>query len=110
MSNAVLQGQNLSLVAELRQGTQVLHRWAQWQTQHAPGRPLRVAILRKGEMRLVVHQYGRALCGVLNLADVAPKVRAFREWREPLVTVKGKLVKRGWTLVADSGEVRHVAH
>lgn len=110
MSNAVTQGENLSLVAELRQGTQVLYRWAQWQSQHASGRPLRVAIFRKGESRLVVHQYGASLCGVLKLADVKPKVRDFREWRESFTAVQAKLVKRGWVIMTDSGEVGYVAH
>lgn len=110
MSNAVLQGESQPHVVSLHQGTQVLYRWAQWQTQQAPGRPLRVAIFRKENTRLVVHQYGRFLCGVLKLAEVKPKVRDFREWRETFLTVQAKLINRGWALVSDSGEVSHVAH
>ena len=110
MSSAVSQEETLPLVAPLRQGTQVLYRWAQWQAQQASGRPQRVAIFRKGELRLVVHQYGESLCGVLSLAEVKPKVREFREWRQPFIAVQAKLVKRGWVIMTDSGEVSHAAH
>ena len=51
-----------------------------------------------------------ALCGILKLAEVKPRVREFHEWREPFQKVHSKLVKRGWALVSDSGEVGHVAH
>jgi len=43
-------------------------------------------------------------------ADVAPKIRDFREWRQRFATVKGKLIQRGWALVEDREEVSHVAH
>lgn len=109
MSSAVPQGQD-ALVAEPNLGTQVLFRWAKWQTQHACMRAQRIGVFRKGDMRLVVHQYGHALCGVLKLADVKPKIRDFREWREPFATVKGKLEQRGWSLVRDSEEVSHATH
>ena len=109
MSNAETQGRK-SLEPELRQGTQVLFRWAKWQSEQASGRPLRVAVFRKENARLVVHQYGQNLCGVLKLAQVKPKVRDFREWRKSFVTVQGKLVVRGWLLVSDSGEVSDVTH
>jgi len=106
--NAASQGKSTPL-AEASLGTQVIYKWADWQNQQA-GKPIRTASFRKESRCLVVHQYGDALCGVLQLADVKPMVRDFREWKEPFHTVQGKLIKRGWSLVSDSGEVRHVAH
>lgn len=103
---------SLPAVPSLRQGTQVLFKWAEWQKKNAPHRHVRsavsrLAVLRKGELRLVVHQYGDALCGVLQMADVEPKLRVFREWREPLDKVVTKLASRGWEIV--SSEVQHEA-
>ena len=97
-------------IEDLRHGTQVLYLWATWQKKHAPERPVRTTVFRKGEYRLVVHQYGASLCGILKLAEIKPRVREFHEWREPFQKVHSKLVKRGWALVSDSGEVGHVAH
>lgn len=110
MSNAVSQGASVPLVAALHPGTHVLYRWAKWQTQHACMRAFRTGVFRKGDIRLVVYQYGRFLCCLLKLADTKPKIRDFREWRESFATVKGKLVKRGWALVSDSEEVSHATH
>lgn len=100
----------LPAIEDLRHGTQVLFQWAEWQKKHAPERPVRTAVFRKGDCRLVVHQYGASLCGVLKLADVKPRVREFREWREPFLMVHIKLAKRAWALISDSGEVSYVAH
>ncbi len=110
MSNAVTQGSSNTLVAALHQGTKVLFRWAEWQNQHRCMRATRIGVFRKDDARLVVYQYGRSLCGVLKLADVKPKIRDFREWRQSYTVVKGKLVHRGWSLVRESEEVSHVAH
>ena len=93
-------------VEVLRHGTQVSYQWAVWQKANATKLPLRIATLRKGGFRLVVHQYRDSLCGVLKLADVKPRVRQFREWREPFAVVQQKLVERGWMPLTDSGEVQ----
>ena len=110
MSSAVSQGASSTLVAAPHPGTQVLFRWAKWQTQHRCMRATRIAVFRKEDARLVVYQYGFSLCGVLKLADKKPKIRDFREWRQPFNKVKGKLVQRGWVLVRENDEVSHVAH
>jgi hypothetical protein len=44
------------------------------------------------------------------MADVAPKIRDWREWRQRYATVKGKLIQRGFALVDEREEVSHVAH
>ncbi len=98
------------VVAEVRPGTQVLYRWAQWQQQHAYPRARAVGTFRKGDCRLLVYHYGRALCVVIKVADYAPKVRGFREWREPFATIKSKLLDRGWRYIEQREEVSHVAH
>lgn len=110
MSSAVPQGAQVPLVAESRMGTQVLYRWAQWHKQHAYPKALRIGVFRKESMRLVVYQYGKALCVAVKQADVAPKIRDFREWRQRFATVKGKLIQRGFALVDEREEVSHVAH
>lgn len=110
MSSAAFQGAQASLVAVPHPGTDVLFRWAKWQTQHRCMRATRIGVFRKGDSRLVVYQYGYSLCGVLKLADNKPKIRDFREWRESFATVKGKLVNRGWELIREDEEVSHVAH
>ena len=110
MSSAVPQGAQVPLVAESRMGTQVLYRWAQWHKQHAYPKALRIGVFRKESMRLVVYQYGKALCVAVKQADVAPKIRDFREWRQRFATVKGKLIQRGWAQVEEREEVSHVAH
>ncbi len=110
MSNAVPQGAQLPLIAEPTMGTKVLERWAQWQKQHAFPRASRIGVFHKEDRRLVVYQYGRALCVAVTKAEVAPKIRDFREWREPFATVKGKLVQRGWALVDECKEVGHGSH
>ena len=73
-------------------------------------RAIRIGVFRKDDARLVVYQYSYSLCGVLKLADSKPKIRDFREWRQPLDKVKGKLVQRGWVLIRENEEVSHVAH
>lgn len=111
MSNLAVSGRpSEPSVAELHQGTQVLYRWGKWQDQHALGRPLTRVSLRKGGARLVVYSYGASLCGVLEKADTKPKVRNFREWRQPIQVVVAKLVKRGWALVPGSEGVSHDGH
>lgn len=110
MSNAVSQGASGSLVAAPHPGTQVLFRWAKWQTQHRCMRAIRIGVFRKDDARLVVYQYGYSLCGVLKLADTKPKVRDFREWRQSFNKVKGRLVQRGWVLIREDEEVSYVAH
>ncbi len=110
MSNAVFQGAPRPLVAALHPGTQVLYRWAIWQNQHGLDRPIRTGVFRKGDVRLVVYQYSKSLCCVLKHADIKPRFRDFREWRQSFATVSSKLVKRGWSLVSDSGEVSHATH
>ena len=110
MSSAVLQGAQVPLVAEFRQGTQVLIRWALWHKQHAYPKAILIGVFRKDYARLVVYQYSYSLCGVLKLADSKPKIRDFREWRQPFDKVKGKLVQRGWMLVRENEEVSHVTH
>jgi len=110
MSSAVSQGASSTLVAAPHPGTQVLFRWAKWQTQHRCMRAIRIGVFRKDYARLVVYQYGNSLCGVLKVADSKPKIRDFREWRQPFNKVKGKLVQRGWVLVRENEEVSHVAH
>lgn len=107
MSSAVLQGEQIPLVAEFRQGTQVLLRWAQWHKQHAFPMAIQIGVFRKGAVRLMVYQYGRTLCVAVKMADVAPKIRDFREWREPFATVKGKLIQRGWAKEEEREEVSH---
>lgn len=102
---------SLPAIEALGHGTQVMYRWASWQKKNqASALPMRIAIFRKEEFRLVVHQYQNSLCGVLKLADVKPKVRQFREWREPFSAVLQKLVAANWTLFSDSGEVQHERH
>ncbi len=110
VSSAVPQGAQVPLVAEFRLGTKVLIQWALWHKQHAYPKASRIGVFRKEDMRLVVYQYGRALCVAVKQADVAPKIRDFREWRQRFATVKGKLIQRGWALVEDREEVSHVAH
>ena len=110
MSSAVSQGAFRTLVAAPHPGTQVLLRWAKWQAQHRCMRAIRIGVFRKDDARLVVYQYSYSLCGVLKLADTKPKIRDFREWRQPFNKVKGKLVQRGWVLVREDEEVSHVAH
>ncbi len=104
--------QQLSLPAmkPVAHGTQVMYAWAQWQKAQATPLPSRIGVFRKEDIQLVVHQYGPALCGVLRLAAVAPKVRGFREWRQPFETVHSKLTARSWTLEHDSAEVKHAHH
>lgn len=104
-----MQQKSLPTIEECSVGTQVMYRWAVWQKTQASNHPFRVAVLRKGTFRLVIHQYGEDVCGVLKLADSKPKVRDFREWREPLTRVILKLAGRGWLFVSDSGEVSHVS-
>ena len=110
MSSAVSQGANCPLVAAPHPGTQVLLRWAKWQAQHRCMRAIRIGVFRKDDARLVVYQYSYSLCGVLKLADSKPKIRDFRECRQPFDMVKGKLVQRGWALIRENEEVSHVAH
>ena len=110
MSSAVPQGAQVPLVAEFRLGTKVLIQWALWHKQHAYPKASRIGVFRKEDMRLVVYQYGKALCVAVKQADVAPKIRDFREWRQSFFAVKRKLVQRGWSLVSDSGEVSHATH
>ena len=110
MSSAVSQGASSTLVAAPHPGTQVLFRWAKWQTQHRCMRAIRIGVFRKDDSRLVVYQYSYSLCCVLKTADVRPKIRDFREWRQPFEKVKVKLVSRGWVLVRENEEVSHVAH
>ena len=88
-------------------GTKVLYTWARWQQQQGYTRPDLILVFRKGDVRLVVHEYGPRLCGVLKLADVNPKVRDFREWKESSSIVKAKLLSRGWTAVSGKSEVSH---
>src|SRR5664280_1525341 len=92
------------ILDDRRHGTQVLYQWALWQRNHAPDRHIRTAIFRKEQWRLVVYEYRASLCGVLKLANVKPKLREFRAWREPFATVHTKLAARGWLLVSDNGE------
>ena len=101
-----MQQQTIPCVESLRHGTQVSFLWSAWQKANATKLPLRIATLRKGGFRLVVHQYRDSLCGILKLADVKPRVRQFREWRQPFAVVQQKLVERGWMLLTDSGEVQ----
>jgi len=110
VSSAVLQGAQVPLVAEFRQGTQVLIRWALWHKQHAYPKVILIGVFRKEDIRLVVYQYGKALCVAVKMADVAPKIRDWREWRQRYATVKGKLIQRGFALVDEREEVSHVAH
>lgn len=110
MSSAVSQGANSPLVAAPHPGTQVLLRWAKWQAQHRCMRAIRIEVFRKDDARLVVYQYSYSLCVVLKMADTKPKIRSFREWRQPFKTVKEKLVHRGWVLIRENEEVSHVAH
>ena len=110
MSSTVSQGSSSTLVAAPHPGTQVLFRWAKWQNQHRCVRAIRIGVFRKDDARLVVYQYGDSLCGVLKLADSKPKIRDFRECRQPFDMVKGKLVQRGWILIRENEEVSHVAH
>ncbi|WP_126448183.1 hypothetical protein [Sulfuricystis multivorans] len=83
--------------------------WALWQKQHAFPKATRKGVFRKEDMRLVVYQYGEDLCVAVKQADVAPKIRDFREWRQSFDVAKGKLIQRGWILVEDRKEVSHVA-
>lgn len=94
----------ISFYATLSHGTQVLYRWAEWQSQQ-PVPANRLMIFRKDDLRLLVHQHG-PLCSLLKMADVGPKIRGFREWRQPLATVSAELIRRGWKVVQDS-EVTH---
>lgn len=110
MSNAVPQGLTDALAATPHPGTDALFRWAIWQSQHRCLKAIRISVFRKENTRLVVYQYGKSLCGVLKLADSKPKIRDFREWLQPFDTIKGKLADRGWSLIREDEEVRHVAH
>lgn len=107
MSSAVLGRPSVPSVADLHRGTQVLYEWGQWQNQHAQGRPLQWVSLRKEKACLVVYSYGKSLCGVLEKSEEKPKIRGFRQWRQPLKVVVAKLVKRGWVVDVDSEEVGH---
>lgn len=94
----------ISFCATLSPGTQVLYRWAAWQAkQSVPAN--RLMIFRKEDLRLLVHQHG-IVCSVLKMADVGPKIRNFREWRQPLPVVTAELIRRGWKVVQDC-EVTH---
>ena len=55
MSSAVPSGEQLPLLADVRQGTKVLMKWAEWQKQHAYPKALRIGVFRKEDMRLVVY-------------------------------------------------------
>lgn len=110
MNLAEVKGPQVDPSASCSQGTNVLFQWAKWQSEHQTKRRVRVAVFRREGMRLLVHQYGYALCGVLQMADVKPKMRAFREWKEPFQVVQAKLLKNGYELVSDTGEVCHGAH
>ncbi len=102
-----MQQVNFPSVDPIGHGSQVMFRWVLWQKKNqASSIPMRIAIFKKDEFRLVVHQYQDSLCGVLKLANVKPKVRQFREWREPFTVVVKKLVAANWTLSSDSGEVQ----
>ena len=91
-------------------GTQVLYRWVTWLSKEGvAGRNPPLAIFARGGTRLVVHEYAEGLCGVLRIAPQAPKLREFREWRQPLGVVGAMLTARGWTQVAGQ-EVGDAAH
>lgn len=87
--------------------TEVLYKWADWHHQQGYKRPRLILVFRKGDVRLVVHEYEPRLCGVLKLADVNPKVRDFREWKESSSVVQAKLLSRGWIAVPGKSEVSH---
>jgi hypothetical protein len=96
--------------AATQHGTQVLYRWVKWLSNEGfHGRNPPVAIFTRAGTRLVVHAYAEALCGVLTITPQAPKLRGFREWRQPLAAVRAKLLARGWKQVAgqEAGDVAH---
>ena len=109
MSNAVSQGSSNTPAAARHPGTKVVYRWAIWQAQHRCMRATIVGVFRKGDARLVVYEYSPSLCAVLKFMDVAPRVRDFREWRQPIRKIKEKLVTRGW-IPETEGEVSNGAH
>lgn len=88
--------------AEARHGTQVLYRWVEWLRQHGFPCATRVAVFRKGDARLVVHEYP-SCCVVLKIIDVKPKIREFRDWQQPFAVVASKLVAKGWISASEDG-------
>lgn len=106
MTCAVSQGAS-PLVAEPHPGTEVLYRWAKWQKQHAYPMACQAVVFRKEDSRLVVYEYGPALCVVIIRVSNGPRMRDFREWRQPLAVVQGKLKSRGWKLESQQSEVSH---
>ncbi|MCZ2112905.1 MAG: hypothetical protein LC131_03590 [Anaerolineae bacterium] len=92
----------ISAPADARHGTQVLYRWAEWLRQHGFPRAARVAIFRKEDERLVVHEYASS-CVILKIGPTRPKLQEFREWKQPFVDVAAKLCAKGWHLGAEPG-------
>ena len=88
--------------ASTRPGAQVLLSWANWQTQRGAALATRIVVVRKDDVRLVVHEYG-SQCGILELGEVKPRIRDFRIWSQPLPVVMAKLEKHGWKVASDEG-------
>jgi hypothetical protein len=61
-----------------------------------------MAFFRRGEDRLVVHEYPTA-CAILKIGPEKPKLQEFREWCQPFAVVTATLRERGWHLAVDSG-------
>lgn len=111
MSSAVSRGASESPVAEPAIGAKALFQWAQWLNQHSRMRAAnQIGVFRKGNVRLVVHDYGDSLCACLKLSDSKPKLGTFRGWHQPFHVIKGKLEARGWVLIGVNAEVGHAAH
>ena len=87
---------------------EILFGWAKWHNQNGLVPATRIVVFRKGDIRLVVHEYG-SKCGILKLGEVAPRVRGFRIWSQPFYTVAAKLQGYGWQEDDHKKAVQHAA-
>lgn len=110
MNKRSLQGA-ITPPADARLGTQVLYHWANWQKSRDFRAAQRIAVFVREGDKLVVHAY-EGVCGILSVADTAPKIRQFRVWSQPFRIVQRQLVKHGWTKKSDHDleETHHAPH
>lgn len=107
MISAVSRGRSNPLVAVVHPGAEVLYRWAKWQKQHAYPQTIQSVVLCKEGRQLVVYEYANAPCVVITRCANGPRMRNFREWRQPFSVVQAKLKVRGWEPVQRPEEVRY---
>jgi hypothetical protein len=84
----------------LHPGTAQLWAFAYWQHAHPALHAARVAVFAKGRFRWVLHEYGDTT-PILQIANVAPKLRGFVVREEPFYAVAAHLMRTGWTRLSD---------